>query len=195
MGRGFYGVPASHTMVGAWTGLNRVGLFYEDINADGTMEFVSAENGVWNRVTVWSGQGAALYNAQFGPGIGKGPGANLSDMDVADLDGDGNKEIIVGTTKGLVVALSNECVKVWSQRIASPPALLRSVPAPDGTGSQVLIGCADGTVAVLDGKGDLVRLGEVTGRPTHIEQLDMPDGILTILATDKGYLHAFNVGK
>ena len=195
VGRGFYGVPASHTMVGAWAGINRVGLFYEDINADGTMEFVSAENGVWNRVTVRSWQGAALYNAQFGPGIGKGPGANLSDMDVADLDGDGNKEIIVGTTKGLVVALSNECVKVWSQRIASPPALLRSVPAPDGTGSQVLIGCADGTVAVLDGKGDLVRLGEVTGRPTHIEQLDMPDGILTILATAKGYVHGFNVGK
>jgi len=195
VGRGFYGVPAGHTMVGAWTGLNRVGLFYEDINADGTMEFISAENGVWNRVTVWSWNGKALYNAQFGPGANKSPGASLSDMDVADLDGDGNKEIIVGITKGLVVALSNECVKVWSQRIPSPPAVLKSVAAPDGPGSQVLVGCADGTVVVLDANGQLVRLGKATGRPTHIERLDTPDGVRIILATAKGYVHSFNVGE
>ncbi len=194
VGRGFYGVPAGHTMVGGWTGLNRVGLFYEDINADGAMELISAENGVWNRVTVWSWDGKALYNAQFGPGASNRPGANLCDMDVADLDGDGSKEIIVGTTRGLVVALSNQCVKVWSERMPSPPAVLKSVPAPDGAGSQVVVGCADGTVAVLDGNGNLVRLGQVTGRPTHIERVDTPDGVRVILATAKGYVHSFNVG-
>ncbi len=194
VGRGFYGVPAGHTMVGGWTGLNRVGLFYEDINADGTKEFISAENGVWNRVTVWSGDGKALYNAQFGPGVSNRPGANLVAMDVADLDGDGSQEIIVGTAKGLVVALSNQCVKIWSERTPSPPAVLKSVPAPDGVGSQIVVGCEDGTVALLDGNGNVVRLGAVTGRPTHIERADMQAGVGVILATAKGCIHGFSVG-
>jgi hypothetical protein len=59
----------------------------------------------------------------------------------------------------------------------------------------VLVGCADGTIAVLDAKGDLVRLGEVTGQPTHIEQLETPGSLTTILATANGYVHAFNLAK
>jgi hypothetical protein len=42
-------------------------------------------------------------------------------MDVADLNGDGKKELVVGISEGLVVALSNECQRMWSTRVPSPP--------------------------------------------------------------------------
>ena len=134
------------------------------------------------------------YNAQFGPGASSAPRARMRDMDVADLDGDGKKEIIVGVSEGLVVALSSECQKLWSTRLPSPPVALRCV-APHGTQRcWIVVGCDDGTTAALDETGALIRLGHVIGRPMHVVTFQTPAGPVAVLATDKGEVTGFRIG-
>jgi hypothetical protein len=191
-GRGYSGVPAGHSYVGGWSAQNRTGLFYEDLDGDGKKEVATAINGTWNRVAVYSEAGQPLYNAQFGAGPSSAPRAQMRDMDIADLDGDGKKEIVVGISEGLVVALNNQCQKVWSTRLPSPPVSLRCVDPPGVTLPWVGVGCDDGTVAALNEKGTIVGLSKTTGRPTHMETLETPAGPLAVLATDKGDVKGFN---
>ncbi len=192
-GHGYDGVPAGHSYVGGWTAQNRTGLFCEDLDGDGKKEIATAINGTWNRVTVYSEQGQPLYNAQFGPGPSNTPRTQMRDMDVADLNGDGKQELVVGISEGLVVALSNRCQRLWSTRLPSPPISLRCIK-PLGAGlPRVVAGCDDGTVAALDKNGVLLRLGKVTGRPMHMESLQTPAGPLTVLATDQGEVRGFKM--
>jgi len=182
VGRGFYGVPAGHTMVGGWAAQSRTALFYEDLDGDGVKEVASATNGVWNRVTVFSASGSALHNAQFGPGSNTAY-ANLRDLAIADLDGDGSKEMLVATSGGLVVALDHTCEKVWAKRTPSPPTVLEAV-IPEGADTpQVFVGCEDGTVTVLDGRGEVVRVGKVNARVVRMEAITGAEGPVVVVAT------------
>ncbi|NQT12051.1 MAG: VCBS repeat-containing protein, partial [Planctomycetes bacterium] len=194
-GRGYYGVPSGHSFVGGWTAQNRTGIFLEDLDGDGKKEVATAINGTWNRVTVYSEEGQPLHNAQFGPGSSNAPRAQMRAMDVADLDGDGKKEIIVGISEGLIVALSRRCEKVWSTRLASPPVSLGCVNPPGAAHPQIVVGCEDGTVAALDGKGALVRQGRITGRPTHFKVVNTAASEVPVLATDKGEVAGFRLGE
>ncbi|MHC4403613.1 MAG: FG-GAP repeat domain-containing protein, partial [Planctomycetota bacterium] len=194
-GRGYNGVPAGHSYVGGWTAQNRTSLVYEDLDGDGSPEVAATINGTWNRVTVYSEDGQPLANAQFGPGRSNAPRAQMRDMDVADLDGNGTKEIVVGISEGLVIALGHDCRKVWSTRLTSPPVSLRCVDPPGKGLPWVVVGCDDGTVIALDAAGRPVRIGQVTGRPTHAVVLESPEGPLAVLATDRGELKGFPVGR
>ena len=194
-GRGYYGVPAGHTYVGGWTAQNRTALFHEDLDGDGTKELATAINGTWNRVTVYSERGKPLDNAQFGPGRSNAPRAQMRGMDIADLDGDGKKELILGISEGLVVALDGKCRPIWSTRLPDPPVSLRSITPAGAKTPWVVAGCEDGAVAALDAKGALIRLGRVSGRPTHIEAMQTSAGPLAVLATDQGEVKAFRIGN
>jgi hypothetical protein len=119
----------------------------------------------------------------------------MRDMDVADLDSDGKKEIVVAVSEGLVVALSNECRKVWSTHLPSPPVVLRCVDPPGEKPPWIVVGCEDGTVAVLDGRGAVLRLGRITGRPTRIQTIETAAGPLAALATDRGEVRGFKIGE
>jgi hypothetical protein len=193
-GQGYYGVPAGHTFVGGWTAQNRTALFHEDLDGDGKREVATAINGTWNRVTVYSESGTPLANAQFGPGPSNAPRAQMRDMDCADLSGDGKKELIVAISEGLVVALDHKCRRVWSTRLPSPPVSVRCIKPPGARLPWVVVGCDDGTVAVLDAAGGLIRLGKVTGRPTHLLPLPTPAGAVAVMATDQGEVKAFKIG-
>ena len=118
----------------------------------------------------------------------------MRDMDLADLNGDGKKEILVGTSEGLVVALDNECQSVWSTRLASSPTSIKCVTESPAKPPWIVVGCDDGSVAVLDQRGHTIRLGKVTGRPNEIETLDTPTGPVAVLATDKGEVKGFKIG-
>jgi outer membrane protein assembly factor BamB len=187
--RGFAGVPSGHSNIGGWDCMNRKHIFYEDVDGDGKKEVVSEINGFWNRVTVWTADGTPLYNAQFGPGQNTAPGANVRDLDIADLDGDGRKEILTATFNGLVVALSHRCEKIWAKRLPSPPSVLKVAQ------SQIFVGCEDGTVVVLNGKGEVICTGKVSGRPTHVEAMSTDSGTLMLLGTDKGELKAMTADR
>jgi hypothetical protein len=130
----------------------------------------------------------------------------MRDLDVADINGDGKKEIIAATSSGFVVALDSKCQKLWAKRLPSPPTVCSAwhfdavvkVPgtapagtAPAGTAPAIVVGCEDGTVLLLDGKGQVTHMGKVEGRPTCIESSSPP---VVGLATEKGEVKAFTVG-
>ena len=183
----FAGVPAGHTYIGGWASMSRKHIFYEDLDGDGTREVVSEINGTWNRVTVWRENGAALYNANFGPG-NPIPAQNMRDLDIGDLDGDGKKEILAATSKGFVVALDARCNRVWTRRLPSPPTVLAFLRAYDA--SWVVTASEDGSVVVLDGSGEVRGLGKVSGKPTHI--LRLGDGV--VVGTDRGEVTGWKIG-
>ena len=192
-GRGYYGVPSGHAYVGGWSAQNRTALRCEDLDGDGKREVATAVNGTWNRVTVYSEDGQPLANAQFGPGSSDAPRAQMRDMDLADLDGDGKKEIVVGISEGLVVALSHDCRKLWSTRLPSPPASLQCAAASGGKAPRIVVGCDNGTVAVLDGQGSVKQAGKMAGRPMHRQVVQTQAGPLMILASDQGEVKGFRL--
>jgi len=180
---GFNSWPAGHTAFNPWTGVNRVRLVYEDLDGDDTKELVTAVNGDWNRMALWAANGRILHSVHFGPGR-KGPGSTIPDMDVADLDGDGKKEILVARTDGLLVALSHRGEEVWSRRLPSAPRVLRCVP------SRIVVGCDDGAVLSLDPGGTSVRMGKIRGTPTRVGVISSVDTIVYV-GSDKGQIKAF----
>jgi len=193
--RSFHTVPPGSTYVPGWSSMNRHHLFYEDLDGDGEKEVISEINGTWNRVTVWQANGKALYDASFGPGE-RIPARNMRDMDIADINGNGKKEIVVATSSGLIVALDHQCRKVWARRLTSAPGVLKCVVSPISQTPLIAIGCDDGAINVLDGTGQLIRLGKVSGRPTCIDVLSVPsDHSVVLFATDSGEVKAFAIGE
>ncbi|MBN1419965.1 MAG: VCBS repeat-containing protein, partial [Planctomycetes bacterium] len=193
--RGFHTVPPGSTYMPGWSSMNRRHLLYEDLDGDGAKEVVSEINGTWNRVTVWSADGRALHDASFGPGE-RIPAVNMRDLAIADLDGDGRKEILAATSRGMIVALDAECRKVWARRLESPPVVMEAVRANAAGAPWIVIGCEDGTVLALDGRGERIRVGRVTGRPAGIEILPAGTGHpdpLVLLATERGEIRGFAV--
>ena len=188
-GKSFTSVPPGHTYVGGWSSLNRHHLFYIDMDGDGTKEVVSEINGTWNRVTVWTATGTALYDASFGPGR-RIMAKNMRDLDIADLDRDGKQEILAATSSGLVVALDCQCRKVWAKRLPSPATVMKCM-TPQAT-AWIVVGCEDGSVIVLDGEGAIIRRDRVSGRPTCVTSLD---DSRVLLATTKGEVKLFVCAK
>ncbi len=193
--RGYYSVPSGHSFVSGWMAQNRTGLFLDDLDGNGTPEVATAINGTWNRVTVYSVKGDPLHNAQFGPGASSKPRSRMRDMDVADLNGDGKKEILVGLSEGLVVCLDPICERLWSTRLPSPPLSIKAVVSSTAGGNQVIVGCENGAVISLDPDGTPLRIGQVNGRPTEIISLKGDHASVVVLATEKGEVAGLNVAK
>ncbi len=192
--RGFITVPAGHTYMPGWSSMNRHHLFHEDLDGDGTREVISEINGTWNRVCVWSADGKPLYAANFGPGP-RIPKRTMRDLDVCDLDGDGKKEIVTATSSHLVVALDSKCNKLWTAYLTSPANVLACIHPKGQKKSQIVLGCDDGGVRILDADGKLARKGTVAGRPDCIQRLTDANGNqLVAIGTHKGGLSVFEVG-
>jgi hypothetical protein len=174
---GYYGVPSSHTMVSGWTAQNRVDLIWEDINADNAPELVTAINGTWNRVTTYNRAGDPLSNAQFGPGPGNTFRGYLRDLKTAPWGEGGHRAIVTASHENLVVALDDQCRKLWSRALPVAPRRLL-VAGKDGR--SLLVGCDDGSLIVLDNKGEVRAAGKVAARVEHL--LALADG--RIIAVD-----------
>ena len=187
---GFDVVPEGHSDIKSWGG-RRYHLFHEDLEGKGTKVVVGDVNGPWDRVGIWNESGEPLFNAPFG--AGSLPARSLRDVDVADLNNDGQKQILVGTYHGLVVALDGRCQRIWSTRLESPPTVLKAIaPAPDSP-PWIVVGCEDGTVVALDGEGKIIRQGNVEGKPDHILEIAR-DGIPhAVLTTTSGAIRSLEV--
>ena len=189
-GSGYDGVPAGHTQVGGWDCMNREDNFRVDLDGDGKPEVVSAINGTWNRITIYSESGAPLYNAQFGPGVPTAR-ANLRMMDVGDVNGDGKPEIVVAIAAGLVVALDGKAQRLWSRQMPAPPTVVRVVGGGGNLPARLCVGCDDGTIATLNGQGEITALGKLGGKPADLRVLQTPQGPLAVVTTEQGQAAGF----
>jgi len=188
--RSFWETQRGHTYVQAWGCSSRKYIFYEDLDAGGEKKVVGDVNGTWNRITIWRGDGTPLYNVNLAPAkdpvrVCMPPAENIRAMDIADLDGDGNKEILVAVADGFVIALDNRCRKHWASRMPSPPTVMKCTHVQGMP--WIVAGCEDGTVIVLDANGLVLHTATVVGRPTCIEKLNQ--GV--VLGTDQGQVTAF----
>ncbi len=185
---GYAGVPEGHTFINGWGAMNRFDNFLTDLDNDGNKEIVSAINGVWNRVTIYSEGGTPLYNAQFGPGL-KEPRANIRMMDVGDLDGDGKQEIVVGLSSGFVNVLDAQTRKIWAKQLSSPPTVVKVIHQDEK--SWIFVGSEDGTVVAMDNHGDILKKGKMNGKPIDINVLKTSNEPLVVVLTDEGIFSGF----
>ena len=193
--RGFNTVPQGATFVPGWQSMNRQHLLYEDLDGDGEKEVISDINGTWNRVGIWQADGKALYDANFGPGEGV-PARNMRGMDICDLDVDGKKEILVGTSSGLVVTLNHKCQHVWTRRLESAPTSLECLIPKDRTAPQLVVGCEDGRVFSLNSTGEPVGVARVNGTPVFLEKWkNASTNLVVLIATDTGEISACSVSN
>lgn len=203
-------VPPGHTEdCGGFASTNRHHLFYLDLDGDGLKELVSDINGTLNRVTVWnvgdrrlgSYDGQPLSSAQFGVvnldsgrtmGRGNRQYRGIRDLDVADLHGDGKQDIVVALSNGWIVALTWQCERIWSTKLSSLPMVMKGIGSPRRCWPSIVVGCEDGSVAILDSQGGLMCHGTVNGIPTCIDALTTADDVsLALLATDRGEVAGF----
>lgn len=191
--RGYLGVPPGATYVGGWSAMNRHHLFYEDLAGTGEKVLVGDINGTYNRVTIWDLKGNALFDASFGPGPGyAGRGwrqdafdnRNVRDMTVIDLDGDGDKEVVVALWTGYVLALDHRLEKVWSYRLESAPTVL-GIAEADGK-IVLVVGSEDGSLTTFDAAGSPFGRGRITGVPTFMEQVRAGGEIALVVGSDRG---------
>lgn len=186
----FLTVPSGHTFVSGWLDQTRFHLFHTDVDGDGVREVLGEITGKWNRVTVWDEQGEAKYNVNFGPGENAFedntvpyPKPNIRGIDVGDVEGNTNPEIIVALDNGLVVGLNGQCRKLWSQKLTSVPTQLKIV------GRKVVIGCEDGSIFVLSGQGSVLQSAKLENRITILH----PVGSQSVFAGSKGGVKAFSI--
>ena len=184
--RGFHKVPEGHAYM---SGSEYRYFFHEDLDGDGAREVIAAMDGRWNRLTVWSEDDRALYNAHFGPGH-ELRARHIHGCDIADLDGDGKKEIVVAID-GLVLVLDCRCHKLWAMRPHSRPTALLACGARDTTASRIAVGCENGTLLVLDGRGHPLSAGQIDGAPVLIHRLDTAQGPVVVAASSRGELVGF----
>ncbi|MEK6795733.1 MAG: LamG-like jellyroll fold domain-containing protein [Spirochaetota bacterium] len=183
--RSYYAYPPGFTDMGVgWANMYRKHLFIEDMNGDGKKEVLSDINGVFNRIALWSSDGAPLFNVNFGPGD---VADNIRDLDVGDLDGDGKKEIITATFRGILLVMDHTLEKVWSKRLASPATALKYMPSSGGP--VIVVACEDGSVLTCNARGEITAAGTVIGRPIGIDAI--AQGV--VVATENGNVKGFAI--
>jgi hypothetical protein len=80
----------------------------------------------------------------------------MTALAVTDLDGDGNKEIVVGMKTGWLRAYDHKGNELWFQKCASS---VRSIAAL--TGGRFAVGFANGELTLFNGAGKAVKTAQL----------------------------------
>ncbi len=85
---------------------------------------------------------------------------------VADLNGDGHPDLVIGTTAGMIIALSSDAQELWRQEMRGPMSVSPSIGDLTGQeGLEVLVMNRQGQLRCLAGNtGDLVWETSIPGR-------------------------------
>ena len=138
-------------------------------------------------------------------------GGEIASPVIADVDGDGKKEVVFSTTDGFVYALRGDGGLMWSFMTGGKrrlPSNFGLIPSPtvadldrDGS-SEVIVPSTDGHLYVLSSGGELMwkykilratnRISEVETAPAVVD-VDA-DGVLDIIfAANDGNIYALNI--
>ena len=183
MGNGYNALPAGATSMSAWMQQSATPVIVSDVDGDGQDDVLVVRRGHWNDVRLYDGgTGAVRWQRSFGAGprrTGLFPAVT-----VADLAPSAGQEVAVGLRNGWLCCFSADGEPLWTRRMSS--AVTRTA-ATDGL---LAIGLADGSVALLDGKGHLLRRAQLPSEVTAMVA-DNVAGRRVLVGTAGGTLVAF----
>jgi len=116
-----------------------------------------------------------------------------SSPNIADIDGDGHKEIVFGTESGKVYVLDNKGKQIWNYKTDGP---IRGTPfiqkfANNQTG--ILVGSSDKNLYFLNAKGQLLwrynAKSEIESTPT----IAISQKPLILFGSNDGIIHALDL--
>ncbi|MBC7288237.1 MAG: PQQ-binding-like beta-propeller repeat protein, partial [Armatimonadetes bacterium] len=150
---GFTSLPTGHSYIEGWSSMNTPNLIVADLDGDGTSEVVLDVNGSWNRVSAYSADGKPLWSHSFGPSLNY-PHRHMRGLSVADLDGNGRKEVVAADEGGIVTAFDCAGERLWAVRLPEAPTAVTTVAA--GTKALAAVGTAAGRVYFIDAEGNVI---------------------------------------
>jgi len=129
-----------------------------DINSDGAEEVVYTLSGHWNELRVYDNTGKPLWMKFFGPDKNAGV-PFMTALELADLNGDGHKEVLIATRLGWVTVFDHLGRQLWQRHFDSGIASM----AVSDKEQKVVVGCDDGLLILLDGAGKQLAAGRMGG--------------------------------
>ena len=129
---------------GFWT---RHGMI--DLEGDGAMELVGGNGDIASDDSLFFLNGQDVFCKRI---LNDGWGSALSSMEIADINGDGKREIIIGTRRGNLHAIAPDREGyLWSRTLGHEVSGCQVLHTPSG--SIVVAGCQSGFVVAYDGSG------------------------------------------
>ena len=148
-----------------------------DLDSDGVEEVVVVLSGHWNQLNVYrGGSGVCLWTRCFGPARSRS--RFMSSLVVADLTGDGRREIVVGMANGWACAFDCAGTPIWQERFPSGIASMCAVGRP----ARLAVGCQNGELLLIDPKGQTLRSAKLDARVSSV----IAHGHSIVAGTDAG---------
>ncbi|CAB1064760.1 hypothetical protein D1BOALGB6SA_9557 [Olavius sp. associated proteobacterium Delta 1] len=164
------GIIPEYANMHAWLQRGTSGLRVTDINGNGNAEIIYTLSGHWNELRVYDNSGKVMWMKYFGPGNSRS--IYMSSLETTDLEGDGFKEIIVGTEKGWVHAFDRKGDIIWQRHFASGVTCLSA----NEKHNMVAVGCEDGMLVLLDAAGKQIAVGDMKSAVKSV--IFMADGVI-----------------
>jgi hypothetical protein len=158
----FAAITPGFTQMHAWLQRGMSGLETADLDGDGSDEVVYTLSGHWNELRVYEASGAVRWMKYFGPD--KAGGTFMSALELADLDGDGLKEILVGTKSGWLHIFDRRGNLVWQRHFDGGITAV----SVDDVRRRIAVGCSDGSLVLLDAGGSQLAVGKFDGVVTTV---------------------------
>jgi hypothetical protein len=154
-------------MAGTYSELGDVVYDVGDLNGDGKPEILNGSSTGAFTCTTWRERTAWNFD-NFGYGV--------RDTKAADLDGDGKLEALIASETGYVYALNADGTVKVMRKLSAPVLSLAVV------GKQLVAGCRDGMVYLLDGQLQPQRAIKLGGPVTYLATVESGGVPMTIAA-------------
>ena len=165
-----------------------------DLDNDGIEEVVVTYTGHWNELRVWSGEPITPYKDKllwlkyYGPAGGGWANVKarkhrfMTALEVADLDRDGDKEIVVGLKTGWLRAYDHKGNELWFQKHNSS---VRAIAAL--ANGRFAVGFSNGLLKLLDHTGRTLKTAKLEAGVEILEST----GDSLLAGTKKGQVARF----
>lgn len=173
-----------------FSGVGKTHLKSVRLKADEPARLLGVFSGAQNRAALWDFTGKVLAGIDLGSGeIAAAPDyaaraltqRSIRGLEAADLDGDGEKELILAHARGILYLFDRNFQLKKLVRLPGEPFILAALP---GRRAQLAVGIT-GAVLLLDGSGVFTGRVPVEGRPTALLQ----SGGTLLIGTDAGKLY------
>ncbi|MBN1671385.1 MAG: hypothetical protein JXR37_10150 [Kiritimatiellae bacterium] len=187
-------VPGASGMY-AWSRNGVRDLKVADLDGDGVDDLVAAWSGHWNEIKVFDGAAGKedpTWMKYFGPDFvdwiydGYMRNAFVAAVEVADMNGDGKRQVLVGLKSGWLHAYDHTGRTLWRRHF--PDTGVRGLAAVPGG---VAVGLRDGRLLLLNARGQTVRTADLGA---SVEALALVNGNGLVGGTRDGTLAAFATG-